>query len=93
MSGAGKPAAWKFQRRDSYNGPVYWDVSLSDPTDHPYRAGGPVVPLYESAAEAETTSKARVELTLAAFDALEREATSELREAKAAVRMAARKRL
>ena len=93
MSEAAKPAAWKFQRRDSYNGRVYWDVTLSDPTDHPYRAGGPVVPLYESKAEAEATSKARVELTLAAFDALEREATSELREVKAAVRMAARKRL
>jgi len=93
MSGSGKPSAWKFQRRDSYNGRVFWDVSLSDPTNHPYRIGGPVVPLYESKADSETTSKSRADLTLAAFDALEREATAGLREAKTAVRMAARKRL
>lgn len=43
-----KPSAWKFQRRDYYNMPAYWSVSISDPTNHPYRASGPIIPLYES---------------------------------------------
>lgn len=40
-------AAWKFERRDHYNGPTYWDFASTDPTKHPYRIGGPVIPLYE----------------------------------------------
>lgn len=94
MTANKKPAAYKFQRRDGFNGRIFWDVSLSDPTNHPYRVGsGLIVPLYESAADAATSCESRASLVLAAFDALEREVSKPLREAKAAIRTAARKSL
>jgi hypothetical protein len=94
MAAGRKPAAWKFQRRDNYNGPTFWAFSETDPTNHSYRApGGLIIPLYESEADSAAVSPARAALTLAAFDALEREAVRPIRDAKDAVRTAARKRL
>jgi len=91
MSGGRKPSAWKFQRRDRYNGPTFWACSLTDPSNHPYRApGGLVIPLYESEADAVAVSPERAALTLAAFDALEREALRPIQDAKAAVRRKAK---
>ena len=55
-----KPGGYKFQRRDSFNGPTVWDVSSHDPTNHPYRApGGLIIPVAKTSAQRKEAERKR----------------------------------